>query len=181
MRKLMTSCSCLKAVLWTSILMTAVTLGACGVDKPAQGVTEAGKPASAPTGSPAAASSIKACELMTQPEAEAAVGQALPKTTETSALGMCTRTAADFSAGADLTVGEWESMKTAATSSSVPVSVSGVGDEALNLNGSNGSLLYVRKGSKGFLLVLNGPKIDHLPDHGLAQEKDLASKIVSKL
>lgn len=174
MRKLMT----------TAILVSVVTISACGVDKPAQGVTEAGTsaPASAPaaTGSPAA-SSIKACELMTQPEAEAAVGQALPKVTENGTLGMCTRSAEDFSAGADLTVGEWESMKTAATSRSAPVSVSGVGDEALNLNGSNGSLLYVRKGTKGFLLVLNGPKIDHLTDHGLAQEKDLASKIVSRI
>jgi hypothetical protein len=184
MRKLMTSCSRWQAVLWIAVVAMVVTFSACGVDKPAQGVAEAGTsaPASAPTatGSPAA-SSIKACELMTQPEAEAAVGQALPKVTENGTLGMCTRSAEDFSAGADLTVGEWESMKTAATSRSAPVSVSGVGDEALNLNGSNGSLLYVRKGTKGFLLVLNGPKIDHLADHGLAQEKDLASKIVSRL
>jgi hypothetical protein len=184
MRKLMTSHSRLKAVLWTALSAAAVTLGACGADKPAQGVTEADKPAPATAASPApspAGSSIKACELMTQPEAEAAVGQALPGTTENGALGMCTRSAADFSAGADLTVGEWDSMKTAATSGSAPVPVSGVGDEALNLNGSNGSLLYVRKMSKGFLLVLHGPKIDGLPDHGLAQEKDLASKIVSRL
>lgn len=182
MRKLMTSCSRRKAVLWTPVLMTAVMLGACGVDKPAQGVTEAGQSAPATTGSPAG-SSIKACELMAQSEVEAAVGQALPKTTENDVLGMCTRSAADFSAGADLTVGEWESMKTAATGGgrSVPTSVSGVGDEALNLNGSNGSLLYVRKGSRGFLLVFHGPKIDRLPDHGLAQEKDIASKIVSRL
>src|SRR5436309_7930697 len=99
MRKLMTSCSRLQAVLWTAVLVMAVTLGACGVDKPAQGITEAGKAAPAATGSPAG-SSIKACELMIQPEAEAAVGQALPKTTENAALGMCTRSAADFSAGA---------------------------------------------------------------------------------
>jgi len=174
MRKLMTA----------ALLVTAATLGACGADKPAQGVTDAGKAgpvsAAATAGSPAV-SSIKACELMTQPEAEAAVGQPLPKVTENGVLGMCTRTAEDFSAGADLTVGEWASMKTAATSRTVPVSISGVGDEALNLNGSNGSLLYVRKGSKGFLLVLNGPKIDHSADHGLAQEKELASKIVSRL
>jgi hypothetical protein len=183
-RKLTTSHFRSKAVLWTAVAVTAVTLGACGGGKPAEGVAEAGKPAPETAGGPAASSagsSIKACELMTQPEAEAAVGQALPKVTENTVLGMCTRSAADFSAGADLTVGEWESMKTAATSRGVPASISGVGDEALNLNGSNGSLLYVRKGNKGFLLVLNGPKIDGLPDHGLAQEKDLASKIVSRL
>jgi hypothetical protein len=173
MQKLMTA----------TLLVMMATICACGVDKPAQGVTDVGKAApaaAAATGGPAVAS-LKACELMTQPEAEAAVGQPLPKVTENAVLGMCTRTAEDFSAGADLTVGEWESMKTAATSGKAPVSISGVGDEALNLNGSNGSLLYVRKGSKGFLLVLNGPKIDHSADHGLAQEKELASKIVSRL
>lgn len=53
-----------------------------------------------------------------------------------------------------------------------------MGDEALNLNGSNGSNLYVRKGARGFLLVLNGPKIDHLADHGLEREKVLALKIL---
>lgn len=184
MRRLRTSRFHFKAVLGTAVLVTAaVALGACGGDKPAQGVAvaEAGKAAPAATDGGPAGSAIKACQLMTQPEAEAAVGQALPKVTENSVLGMCTRSADDFSAGADLTAGEWQSMKAAATSRSVPTPVSGVGDEALNLNGSNGSLLYVRKGSKGFLLVLNGPKIDHSPDHGLAQEKDLALKIVARL
>ena len=103
MRKLITSYSHLKAVLWTAVLVTVVTLGACGVDKPAQGVTEAGKSGPAKAGSPAG-SPIKACELMPQPEAEVAVGQALPKTAEDGTLGMCTRSAEDFSAGAALTV-----------------------------------------------------------------------------
>jgi hypothetical protein len=180
MRKLTTAGSRLKAVLWTAVSVTAVALGACGADKPAQGITEAAKSDPAPAATPAG-SPIKACEMLTQPEAEAAVGQALPKATENGALGMCTRSADDFSAGADLTVGEWDAMKTAASSRTAPTPVSSVGDEALNLNGSNGSLLYVRKGSKGFLLTLHGPKIDKLPDHGLTQEKDLASKIVTRL
>jgi len=162
MRKLMTA----------SLLVPAVTLGACGVHKPAQRAATTGGPA---------VPSIKACELMTQPEAEAAVGQTLPNVAENAVLGTCSRAAKDFSAGADLTVGEWASIKTSATSGTVPVPVSGVGDEALNLNGSNGSLLYVRKGSKGFLLVLNGFRIDHSPDHGLALEKELASKVLSRL
>jgi hypothetical protein len=80
-----------------------------------------------------------------------------------------------------VTVGSWESVKAAATSGkTVPASIGGVGDEALNLNGSNGSLLYVRKGNEGFLLEVHGPKIDPLPDRGLAAEKDLAAKILAR-
>ncbi len=155
-----------------AFLVPAVTLGACGVHKPAQRAATTGGPA---------VPSIKACELMTQPEAEAAVGQTLPNVAENPVLGTCSRTAKDFSAGADLTVSDWASIKTSAASGTAPLPVSGVGDEALNLNGSNGSLLYVRKGSKGFLLVLNGFRIDHSPDHGLALEKDLAAKILPKI
>ena len=80
-----------------------------------------------------------------------------------------------------LSVGDWESVKGAATSGkAVPTSIGGVGDEALNLNGSNGSLLYVRRGNEGFLLEVHGPKIDSLPDRGLAVEKDLAAKILAR-
>ena len=83
-------------------------------------------------------------------------------------------------AGASLTVNDWEGIKGAATGGrAVPTPISGIGDEALNLNGSNGSNLYVRKGSQGFLLVLNGPNIDGLADHGLSQEKELAVKILA--
>ncbi|HYK42110.1 MAG TPA: hypothetical protein VE007_06940 [Thermoanaerobaculia bacterium] len=124
--------------------------------------------------------SRKACDLLKRPDAEAAVGQPLPQNTVNIALGMCDYNAADFSAGASVTVGSWESVKGAATAGAhQPVAIAGVGDEALNLNGSNGSTLYVRRGSEGFLLTLNGPKIDPLPDHGLTQEKELALKILS--
>ena len=123
----------------------------------------------------------KACDLMVRPDAEFAVGQPLPQNTVNLALGMCDFNAADFSAGASVTVGSWESVKGAATSGkSAPAAIGGVGDEALNLNGSNGSTLYVRRGSEGFLLEVHGPKIDHLPDHGLAAEKDLATKILAR-
>jgi hypothetical protein len=123
----------------------------------------------------------KACDLMIRPDAEVAVGQPLPQNTVNLALGMCDFNAADFSAGASVTVGSWESVKATATSGkTAPASIGGVGDEALNLNGSNGSLLYVRKGNEGFLLEVHGPKIDPLPDHGLAAEKDLAAKILAR-
>jgi len=124
--------------------------------------------------------SRKACDLLKRPDAEAAVGQPLPQNTVNITLGMCDYNAADFSAGASVTVGSWESVKGAATAGAhQPVAIAGVGDEALNLNGSNGSTLYVRRGSEGFLLTLNGPKIDPLPDRGLAQERELALKILS--
>jgi hypothetical protein len=85
---------------------------------------------------------------------------------------------------ASLTVSDWEGIKRAATSRGPqhqPTAISGVGDEALNLNGSEGSNLYVRKGDRGFLLTLNGPHIDHLADHGLEREKTLALKILPNL
>jgi hypothetical protein len=120
----------------------------------------------------------KPCEYMLRADAEAAVGQPLPGTTEHDALGMCDYNTAEFY-GASLTVGDWESIKGAATAGGhPPVAIAGVGDEALNLNGANGSLLYVRKGERGFLLILNGPNIDPLPDRGLEREKILALKIL---
>jgi hypothetical protein len=133
------------------------------------------------TGSGAPATSTKSpCELLTRAQAEAAVGQPLPQNDENTPLGMCDYNAADFSAGASLTLGGWTEIKAAATGGNgVPVAISGVGDEALNLNGSNGSLLYVRRQSQGFLLVLNGPTIDHAADHGLAQEEGLAREVLA--
>lgn len=123
--------------------------------------------------------SRKACDLLKRPDAEAAVGQPLPQNTVNITLGMCDYNAADFSAGASITVGSWESVKGAAISGAhKPEAIGGVGDEALNLNGGNGSILYVRRGNEGFLLTLHGPKIDHLSDGGLAREKDLALKIL---
>lgn len=126
--------------------------------------------------------SRNACELLTRADAEAAVGQPLPQNTvKNVAQGMCDYNAVDFSAGASVTVDSWDSIKGAATSGkNVPTTIAGVGNEALNLNGSNGSILYVRRGDEGFLLTLNGPNIDHLPDHGLGQEKRLALKILAR-
>ena len=61
------------------------------------------------------------------------------------------------------------------------MAIRGVGDEALNLNGAGGpSVLYVRKGSEGFILNLSGTNIDHLPDHGLSLQKELALKIIAR-
>ena len=126
----------------------------------------------------------KACDLLTRADAEIAVGQPLPKNTANITLGTCDYTTDDFSAGASLTVNSWESLKNAATSGThQPVAISGMGDEALYFAGSEtgGSPLYVRKGDEGFLLELNGPKIDHMVSaDAVVVEKDLALKVIAK-
>jgi hypothetical protein len=126
----------------------------------------------------------KACDLLTRSDAEAAVGQPLPKNDANITLGTCQYTADDFSAGASLTVGSWESIKDAATGGThQPETITGVGDETLYFAGSEkgGSPLYVRKGGDGFLLVLNGPKIDHMASvDAIVVEKALALKIGGK-
>jgi len=117
-----------------------------------------------------------ACQLMLRADAEAAVGQPLSENVEDKVLDTCQYTTADFAAGAQLSVSTWTAIKTAETSNNeTPTAVSGVGDEAY----SNGSLFFVRRGSDGFLLDLNGPMVDHAPDQRLAQEKILASKILA--
>lgn len=104
------------------------------------------------------------------------MGQKLPKNTVNLTLGMCDYNSPDFSAGASLTIGDWESVKGAAVAGShQPQAVSGVGDEALNLGGT----LYVRRGKEGFLLNLHGPKIDPLPDKGLSINKSLALLVLA--
>jgi hypothetical protein len=176
-----------------SALAVLVVLTGCGggskTSSNAAASTASGSTAVEHPGDPAATdeslrtsgivTSRKGCDLMKRPDAEAAAGQPLPQNTVNITLGMCDYNAADFSAGASLTVGSWESVKAAATAGAhQPVAIAGVGDEALNLNGGNGSILYVRRKNEGFLLTLHGPNIDHLPDHGLVQEKDLALKIL---
>jgi hypothetical protein len=126
--------------------------------------------------------SRNACKLLTRADAEGAVRQPLPQNTVANEVqGMCDYNAADFSAGASLTLGDWSSIAAAAKSGKTPpLQVSGVGDEALGLASSNGATLYVRRGDEGFLISLNGPNIDHLPDHGLELEKALALKVLAQ-
>ncbi|MDT4954621.1 MAG: hypothetical protein QOJ02_2759 [Acidobacteriota bacterium] len=170
----------LRAITLSAALLLAVGLSACGGNKIASKGGSSDSQAGAAGSSNPIGSSHKPCQYMARSDAEAAVGQPLPQTTENIPLGMCDYNAEGFAAGVSLTVGDWEGIKGAATSGRVvPTPIPGVGDEALNLNGSNGSNLYVRKGSQGFLLVLNGPNIDGLTDHGLSQEKALAVKILA--
>jgi hypothetical protein len=127
----------------------------------------------------ATATGKKPCEYIARADAEAAVGLPLPKTTENVTLGICDYNTAEFY-GSSFSVGDWDGVNAAAQSgrpSHPPQTVSGVGDEAVNLGGN----LYVRKGDRGFLLVLNGPAVDRLPDKGLARAKALALKILPNL
>jgi hypothetical protein len=184
---------------WIAVIGALGALSACSSDSaPTRSVTAATAGAGSradKAGDPAAndarlrASAIAngiitardACDLFARSDAEASVGQPLPQTTKNITLGQCDYNAADFSAGAAVTVGSWESIRGAATSGkAMPATIAGVGDEALNLNGSNGSNLYVRRGDKGFLLTLHGPKINSLHDHGLTLEQALALKILAK-
>jgi hypothetical protein len=112
------------------------------------------------------------------------VGAALPQHSANQSLGMCGYTSTDFSEGAQLTVGDWASIKQAATGRPhQPAGVGGVGDEALYFTGqeTGAGPLYVRRGQEGFLLVLNGSKIDHLAGaDAMAAEEALAQKILAR-
>ncbi len=117
------------------------------------------------------------CALLTRAEAASAVGQPLTSGYETAALGKCDYSTPDFAAGVDITVSSWDSITNAAHSNGhTPPAVSGVGDQAYF-----GVGLSVRKGDKGFLLLMNGPHIDSLPDRGLAKEKALAALILPRM
>lgn len=177
-----------RSTLLFATLLTAMALVGCGRDAPAPKISsDASAPVAAANqvndlglGNPAGFDR-KPCEYMKRADAEAALGRPLPNTTELIPLGMCDYNTAEFY-GASLTVGDWEGIKGAATSGSrPPTAIAGIGDEALNLNGSGGSNLYVRKGSRGFLLTINGPGIDGSPDRGLEREKTLALTILANL
>ena len=182
----------MRLILFVLALSLAAAITACSESKnvaaPSAGVAP-GAAAVANVGDPAKDEAFRAvavaagivsarngCDLLTQADAEAAVGQPLPKNTVNLTLGMCDHNSPDFSAGVSLTVGDWESIKGAAVAGShQPEAVSGVGDEALRLGGT----LYVRRGSEGFLLSLHGSKIDPLPDKGLAMNKALALRVLA--
>jgi hypothetical protein len=170
-----------------AMLAACAALGACGNATPTATAAADANPAS-PTASqavaPDASGARKPCDYMLRADAEAAMGQALPKTTENVPLGGCLYTSADgYTWGADLTVGDWESIKGAATSGGVghePDAVTDVGDQALYA-GRPAGILYVRKGDAGFMISLTGPTPTSLPGPELEQDKILARKILARL
>jgi hypothetical protein len=133
------------------------------------------KPGSKSEPGAAGVASKKPCEYMARADAEAAIEIELPGTNENVTLGQCGYTSPEFY-GASLTVGDWDSIKTAAAGRST--AISGLGDEALS---KGGGLIYVRKGDRGFLLSINGPVVDHSADKGLAKAKTLALTILTKM
>jgi hypothetical protein len=147
---------------------------------PAGNVTGAAGATTASAGGGVAASSgADPCSLLTQAEVDKAVGQPLGAGKATIPHYDCTWGTSDFAASVSVTVSDWTAIKTSATANGhTPASVPGVGDEALS---SGGGLLYVRKGSSGFLLLIGGPHIDSSPDHGLAAEKVLAAAVLGRL
>jgi hypothetical protein len=122
--------------------------------------------------------SVEPCSLLTQAEVDTAVGQPLGPGKATIPGYDCTWATTDFTASVSVTVSDWAAIKTSATSTGTSTAVAGVGDEALS---KGGGLLYVRKGDQGFLLLIGGPKVDSLPDHGLAQEEVLAAAVFGRM
>jgi hypothetical protein len=121
------------------------------------------------------------CSKLTQSEVDAAMGQPLGAGKQVP-LDDCQWATSDFAADVLLTFADWSSITQAAMANGgAPTAVPGLGDEAASAVGANGALLYVRKGGQGFMLIINGPNVDSLPDHGLAQEKVLAAAVLGRL
>jgi len=122
------------------------------------------------------------CSLLTQAEVDAAVGQPLGQGKSTVAHLDCAWSSSDFGANVYLTVGDWTTVTSAASANGgAPTAIAGLGDEAWTASGNNGSLVYARKGGNGLLLIIDGPQVDSLADHGVAQEKVLAAAILGRL
>ncbi|MDP9116924.1 MAG: hypothetical protein M3O28_06645 [Actinomycetota bacterium] len=179
----------LAVLLGAAITLTAIT--GCGSGSksapsatgqssaPSIAAAAATSAAATSSGGTARGSSVDPCSLLTQAEVDAAAGQALGPGKPTIPHYDCTWTTSDFAASVTLTISDWTAIKAAATGNGhPPTPVSGVGDEALT---KGGGLLYVRKGSAGFLLMIAGAHLDSLPDKGLAAEKVLAAAVFGRL
>ncbi len=163
---------------------TSAPIGSVGSAPTAVAATPPQASLSVVTGStgPGAGGIAEPCSLLTQAEVDAAVGQPLGQGKSTIAHLDCVWSSSDFAANVNLTVGDWDNVKSAASANGgAPTAIAGLGDEAWTAGGNNGSLVYARKGSNGLLLIIDGPKIDSLSDHGVAQEKVLAAAILGRL
>ena len=149
-------------------------------------VAATSQPASSPvvagSTAPGSANIADPCSLLTQAEVDAAVGQPLGQGKSAIAHLDCAWSSSDFGANVYLTVGDWSTIQQAASANGgAPTAIAGLGDEAWTASGNNGSLVYARKGGNGCLLIIDGPQIDSLADHGVAQEKVLAAAILGRL
>jgi Protein of unknown function (DUF3558) len=179
MALLLGACSGASTPTATSAPNSAVAPSPTAVAAPSQ---QASTPVVPGSTGPGAGGIADPCSLLTQAEVDAAVGQPLGQGKTEIAHVACVWWSSDFGAGVHLTVGDWESVKDAASANGgTPTAIAGLGDEAWTASGNNGSLVYTRKGSNGFLLLIDGPQIDSLSDHGVAQEKVLAAAILGRL
>lgn len=167
----------------TALASSGLRFAGCGSNSsaperdPKSAISDAGVAAPAGAARPAAGSGIP-CSLLTQAEVDTAVGQPLGPGESTIPHYDCAWSTSDFAASVSVTVSDWSAIHTSATTNGTATSVAGVGDEALT---KGGGLLYVRKGDAGFLLLIGGPRIDSLPDHGLAAEKVPAAAVLRRL
>lgn len=143
----------------------------------------ASPPVAADSTGPGSGGIADPCSLLTQTEVDAAVGQPLGPGKSTVAHLDCAWSSSDFGANVYLTVGDWDTTVKGAASANggAPTAIAGLGDEAWTASGNNGSLVFARKGSDGFLLIIDGPNVDSLSDHGVTQEKVLAAAILGRL
>jgi hypothetical protein len=179
MALLLGACSAASTPTATSAPKGAVASAPTGVGAPSQ---QASTPVVAGPTSLGTGGIADPCSLLTQAEVDAAVGQPLGQGKSTIAHYDCAWSNSDFAANVYLTVSDWPAVKSAASANGgAPTAIAGLGDEAWTASGNNGSLVYARKGSNGFLLIIDGPQIDSLSDHGVAQEKVLAAAILGRL
>lgn len=134
------------------------------------------------TGPSAGAGIADPCSLLTQAEVATAVGQPLGQGKTEIPHMACAWSSSDFGANVHLTVGDWDSVKQAAIANGgAPTTIVGLGDEAWTSMGNNGALVHARKGSNGFLLIIDSPQVDALSDHGVAPEEVLAAAILGRI
>ncbi|GAC1574482.1 MAG: hypothetical protein NVS3B24_01660 [Candidatus Dormibacteria bacterium] len=170
--------TCGRAWLGPLVLAPLVALAGCGaastgsaiVTTPAQGSAAASPTPPQVVGSSAAPA---ACDLLSQQDAQASVGQTLVPDPSNEKSSSCNYVSTDnLGYGVSVTLGSWDSLMTEAGDAP---HVSGVGDDALT---HDGIFLYVRKGTRGFVLNMR----DHStsPEARLARAKELALKLLPR-
>jgi hypothetical protein len=175
-----------------ALAVSALMLAACGsatsgTAAPAQGgggaVAATSDSNAATSGGGGGAAAQAPCDLLSQADVEAAIGQPVKPNPSNNQAGMCGYASTDnMGFGVNITVGSWDSIQAAARGGAgkPPIAVSGVGDEALTGEGSS-HVLYVRKGSQGFLVSALSQATLSSPDGQLALEKDMALKVLAKM
>ncbi|MFN2464600.1 MAG: hypothetical protein ABR573_11955 [Candidatus Dormibacteria bacterium] len=161
-----------------AILVPLVALVGCGSAPSKAASTQAharavGAPVSSPTTTETTTAALAACDLLTLQDAQTAVGQTLVPDPSNDKATSCNYVSTDnLGYGVSVTPGTWDSLL--AEAGDAP-HVSGIGDEALN---HDGQFLYVRKGTRGF--VLNVRDHSTAPEQRLATAKVLALKLVAR-